>query len=260
MSKNKRGLVAGFFVGLLLFAGYPSLAFAQSSSNNYRVEESYFGVGGGVNSTSPNYQARQSLGSLGVGSASSNNYDAIVGFNTPSEPFLEMYVTGATVDFGVLEAETPAYGAARAEECNCSFSVRSYMTSEYVVVTASQPPQSEGGGHILNAKTTQGTPSTNSSTEEFGINLVDNTTPDIGADPANQPDNTFADGKAANGYSIPNQFKYSIGDIIARSPATAGNPGVGKTDYTISYMAKIGNITPAGNYVMQHDVIVVAVF
>lgn len=240
-------------------AGYSSVANAQSSSPSYRVEESYFGIGGNVDSSSPNYGARQGAGVLGIGSAASNNYDAVAGFNTPSEPFLEVYVTGANVDLGVLEDTTPSYGAAQAGDCNCSFSVRSYLSSDYAVYTMSSTPTNENG-YTLEAKTVQGGLSTSVGQEEFGINLAANTAPLIGATPVNQPDDTFADGQAATGYEAPNQFKYSVGDIIARSPRVIGNPGVGKTDYTITYAAKIKSMTPSGDYKMNHDIVVVASF
>ncbi len=113
---------------------------------------------------------------------------------------------------------------------------------------------------MLAAKTTQGAPSALTSVEEFGINLVLNTSPAIGAAPLNQPDSTFADGKAATGYQNANQYKYNLGDTIASSPATVGNPGVGKTDYTITYMAKVKTLTKAGNYKMNHFVVVVPSF
>ncbi len=244
---------------VLVVTGYPTVAAAQSTSPSYRVEESYFGTGGSVDSTSPNYRARGSAGALGVGSASSNNYDAVAGFNTPSEPFLEVFVTDADVNLGTLSDTTTSSGAAQAGDCNCSFSVRSYLTSDYVVVNAGNTPTNERG-YSLQRKATQGAPSTNIGVEEFGMNVVDNSNPDIGANPKNQPDDTFADGRAETGYQLSNQFKYGIGDIIARSPTVAGNPGVGKTDYTVSYIAKIRSITPAGNYTMKHDIIVVALF
>jgi hypothetical protein len=259
MNKNSKKITGILVSVLMVIAGYPSLVLAQSASDNYRVEESYFGIGGDPGAASDNYGARQSGGSLGAGSAASDDYSAEVGFNTPSEPFLEMYVTSATVDLGDLDDSTPSIAAAQAEDCNCSFSVRSYLSSEYVVVTASQPPTNESGD-TLQAKSSQGAPSGSSSVEEFGINLVDNSSPDVGANPANQPDDSFADGEAATGYEVANQFKYGLGDIVARSPATIGNPGIGKTDYTITYMAKISSITPAGLYEMSHDLIAVATF
>lgn len=229
--------------------------FAQSSSNNYRVEEAYFGTGGEVDISSPNFQGQAGLGSLGVGFTSSANFDAETGFLTPDEIFLEFVVTDATVDLGVLQTDSPSHGAAQGGACNCSFYVRSYVSSGYVVVSASQPPTSEGGA-VLDAKSTTGAPSTDPGVEEFGINLRANTSPaTFGAEPFNDPDGTFADGAIAAGYGTQNQFKYGVDDVIASSPGTVGNQGVGKTDYTVSYIAKRSNITPAGFYSMDHVLI-----
>jgi hypothetical protein len=259
MSKNKSGMFKILMAAVIVVAGYPAAALAQSTSSNYKVEESYFGSGGQVDSNSANYRARQSTGSLGVGDTSSANYRATSGFDTPSEPFLEVTISGGLVSLGTLSDTTPTVSAAQAGSCNCSFSVRSYLSSDYTVVTASQPPTSENGD-VIDSKTTQAIPSTSTGVEEFGMNLVDNSSPNVGSNPVNQPDNSFADGKAASGYEIPNQFKYSLGDIIARSPATIGNQGVGRTDYTITYLAKISRVTPAGNYTMEHVIIVVPSF
>jgi hypothetical protein len=259
MVKNKKILQLFWAVTIALVC-VPGTSFAQSASSNYRIEESYFGTGGEVDASSTNYRARQSAGSLGVGPASSAAYDAAAGFVTPSEPFLEVFVTGATVSFGTLDDLTTSFGSAQAGTCNCSFTVRSYLSSDYVVVTASQPPTNESG-ISLTAKSVLGAPSGSQSVEEFGINLVANTTlGTFGANPVNQPDSTFADGKAEPGYDTPNQFKYNVGDVIARSPATAGNPGIGETDYTISYIAKAKSTSKAGFYVMQHTLVVTPTF
>lgn len=225
--------------------------FAQnSSSTNFQVNEYQFGSGGELENSSTNYKAQTSIGSLGVGRSSSTNYDMEAGFLTPNEPFLELFINASTVDLGTLDTAATGTGSG-------TFWVRTYLSSAYIVQTMSQPPTSEGGA-MLNAKSTLGVPAPG--TEEFGINLVDNTSPDIGADPFNVPDGTFADGEIATGYDTPDQFKYGVGDIIARAAATVGNQAVGRTDYTVSYIANINSITEAGSYTMVHDVVVVATF
>ena len=166
-------------------------------------------------------------------------------------PFLEFVVSGATVDLGVLDSNSTSSGAAQGGACGCSFYVRSYVSSAYVVTTVSAPPTSESGT-ILTAKSAQAVPSVSQSVEEFGINLVANTSLAIGADPNNQPDNTFADGIAATGYDTDGQFKYAQGDIVARSAGTLNTKAWGQTDYTISYIAKSNPLTPAGLYSMDH--------
>lgn len=226
-----------------------SVAAQSSSSNSFRVDEYQFGSGGELDSTSASFRAHSSLGSLGVGRSSSANYDMEAGFITPNEPFLELFINSATIDLGTLDPSSTGYG-------NGTFWVRSYLSSQYIVQTMSQPPTYSG--RTLAAKTTLGAPATG--TEEFGINLVDNATPDLGSNPFNVPDGTFADGQAATGYGTANQFKYGVGDIIARAAATAGNQAVGRTDYTITYMANVSAITPAGTYTMVHDIVAVATY
>jgi hypothetical protein len=93
-------------------------------------------------------------------------------------------------------------------------------------------------------------------TEEFGINLVDNSSPNIGSDPSPQPDGTFATGQAATGYGTQNQFKYNAGDVIAESNGS----GWGLTNYTISYIANISVLTPAGSYSAVQDLVAIATY
>jgi hypothetical protein len=234
---------------VLMCVQVPVLA-QSSSSGSYKVDEYQFGTGANNDLNSASYNANASVGSLGVGRSSSTNYDAEAGFITPNEPFLELFVNNSNIDLGNLDTSATGTGQG-------VFWVRTYLSSAYVVQTMSNPPTSEGG-RVLAAKSTLGVPSPG--TEEFGINLVDNTTPNIGADPLNVPDNTYADGTVNAGYNTPDQFKYGVGDIIAHSAATAGNQAVGRTDYTISYIANVNAITPAGTYVMVHDIVVTGTY
>lgn len=246
----------------------PINVLAQSSSTNYKTEETFFGTGGDVDSTSTNFRSRQSAGALGVGDASSTNFRGSFGNITPSEPFLEMTVSGAAVDLGTLSTSTTSFGAAQGGTCSCSFTVRSYLSSQYSVINFSQPMVNESG-ITMTAKTVQAVPSGSTSVEEFGMNLVANTTlASFGADPKNvrdnnigdTQDNSFADGKAAAGYQTTNQFKWGVGDTIASSPATSGNQGIGQTNYTISYIAKIKDTSAAGNYTLKHVLVAVPVY
>jgi hypothetical protein len=131
--------------------------FAQSSSPNYRVDESAFSSGSNFNANSTNFNASGTAGLNAIGSASSTNFDVVAGLITPDVPFLEFVVTGATVDLGILDATTTSSGEARAGACDCSFFVRSYVSSAYVVTTLSDPPTSESG-EVLDAKATQAVP------------------------------------------------------------------------------------------------------
>jgi hypothetical protein len=229
------------------------VALAQYSSNNYRANEVQFGAGGDNHQSSASYSATVGAGSLGVGRYSSPNYQAYSGFLTPNEPFLEMQIdTASPVSFGTLDPSS-------AKTTQAAFHVRAYIDSGYTVQTMSQPPTYVNGSlsHTLSAMSTLG--SSSPGTEQFGINLVHNTSPaNFGADPSPQPDGTFATGVAAPGYNTANQFKYNVGDIIAKTPS--GSSGWGLTDYTISYIANQGVLTPAGYYTMVQDLVVVATY
>jgi hypothetical protein len=240
-------IVVSMLIGLIAGCLTISPVLAQYSSPNYRVEEAFFGSGGELDASSSNYEARQSAGSLGAGVTSSANFDAFAGFVTPHEPFLAMVVNAATIDLGLLSENSTATGTG-------TFSVRTYLSSQYIVKTMSPPPTNESGS-ILNA---MGFGASTSGTEQFGINLVLNNS--FGADPVNVPDNTFADGGIAPDYGVSDRFKYAVGDTIAQSPNNPGRPGVGQTNYTISYIANTDPVTEAGLYTMEHDIVVVATY
>lgn len=244
------GLVPLF---LIIFGG---VAFAQYSSGNYKANEVLFGSGGDNNQSSANYKAGVSAGALGVGNVSSASYQAYSGFLTPNEPFLELGIDTPVVNLGVIDINSTKSGIA-------AFHVRAYIDSGYTVQTMSQPPIYTSGAqnHTLAAKATLAAPTVG--TEEFGINLVKNTNfcgagCDLGSNPSPQPNGTFATGVAATGYDTAGQFKYNVGDTIAQTPS--GSSGWGETDYTISYIADAGVLTPAGYYTMNHDLVVVATY
>lgn len=223
--------------------------YAQYTSPSYQAEETFFGIGGELESTSTSYKAQSSVGGLGVDAVTGTAYRAFSGFLTPNEPFLEMRINTTNVNLGNLDTTTTKTGTA-------AFHVRSYINGTYSVQTVSQPPRmTSGASHTLTAMGTQG--ASVAGTEQFGINLKANTSPaTFGADPSPQPDGTFAFGQAATGYSTANQFKYVPGDSIAET----GSSGWGLTNYTISYIANITVFTPAGSYSMVHDLVVVATY
>lgn len=244
---KKLSLVALPAVFLLLFS--TTIVRAQYTSPNYKTEETFFGTGGEVESTSPSYKAQSAAGALGVGNPTSTNFQAFSGFLTPNEPFLEMSINTSTVNLGTLDTTVAKTGTA-------AFHVRSYLNGLYTVQTISQPPvMTSGASHTLTGMAAQG--ASVAGTEQFGINLKANTSPaTFGADPSPQPNGTFAFGQAATGYSTANQFKYVAGETIAQTSTT----GWGQTNYMISYIANINVLTPAGSYSMIHDLVVVPTY
>jgi hypothetical protein len=220
-------------------------AFAVSTCSTLYCSSQYsFGSGGDPNLTSGSYKARAQTGDLGVGQTNSTLYTADPGSVTPQEEYLEMVITSASVALGNLLTSTTGTGTA-------SFYIRDYTSSGYIVSTITGTPKY--ASHSLNAMTSGGVSVTN--TEQFGINLVANTSPTtFGAIPAAQPAG-YAYGAATAGYNSPDHYKYNAGDTIATSPK-----GIGQTNFTISYIANISSITPAGNYSVNQILVVTSTY
>lgn len=241
------GVLLGAVGAALLLFGPGHVLAQQSSSSNYSVDEVYFGPGGNVSQCSTSYCAKTSLGSLAVGDTKSSNYDAQAGNNTNREPYLEFIVTGSSTDLGVLSV-------GNATTTQQTFSVKTYLAGGYVVTTESGPPT--GSAPTNHPLATPSSPTVSTpGTEQFGMNLVNNTTAcgspvNFGADPVQKPDSTFSFGAAASGYNTCGKFKYAKGDTVALS-----NKSSGETDYTASYLFNISNVTPSGLYTF-HQVLV----
>lgn len=218
---------------------------AQSSSSNYQVNEVFFGSGGELNACSGSYCAKQSAGELVVGNTSSANYQAQGGFNTDRAAYIECIVGAANINLGTLTATST-------KTATIAFSVKAYLSQGYTVVNASDPPRNTS--HIMQAI---GIPAASvAGSEQFGINLAANTDPTtFGAAPVHVPDATFSNGQVAADYSSSNLYKYAKNDTIAYSTASSSF-----TNYTISYVFNISNLTPGGDYNMQHVLVATATY
>jgi hypothetical protein len=243
------------------------------ASTTYSVDESEIGGSGCVNlptgtstgtyscggsasySLNPNIDdGGSSLGENAVGNSSSASYSTNSGFDTTAQPGLMITVSGTPAGLGVLST-----GAARTAVA--TFSVRDYTSSKYIVQIIGATPAY--AGHNLTAMTTNawGDASANNN-EQFGINLVANTTPNTaGADPVCQTGQTpgpttYCSGVAGSGtgtyglngvggtpYTVGGRYRYVSGETIASGPASSG-----ETDYTITFLANQGPATVAGAY------------
>jgi hypothetical protein len=224
---------------LLAWLCLPIIALAaQSESSNFQVNEVFFGSGGELNAcSSGNYCAKQSAGDLAVGTSSSANYQAHAGFNTDRTPYIQVIVNNTNVDLGTMTASTT-------KTANATFSVKAYLAHGYSVVNASDPPTNNS--YIMKNLTIP--TASSAGTEQFGINLVANTSPTtFGANPTHNPDNTFSFGNIAADYSSANTYKYVKGDTVAYSTSSSS-----ATTYTVSYIFNISNVTPGGQYALHH--------
>lgn len=218
---------------MLSFGG---VAIAQSSSSpNYSIDESFIGPGGVLESNSSNYQTApggQSIGNTGVTPNASTNYRAQSGATTTSDPSLSCVMNTSSLNFGSLSTSV-------ATTATATFSVLNYTSYGYVVQIIGSTPSS--GGHNLTALSANAASSPG--IEQFGINLVDNSSPDVGANPSQVPNSSFSYGAAANNYDTANSFRYVNGETVAMAPESSG-----QTDYTISYLVNVATNTPGGSY------------
>jgi hypothetical protein len=242
-------------VGLAVLLLVPATVLAaqyQSASPSYEVNEVFFGNGGALNDCSATYCAKEAIGETAVGGTSSAHYQAHAGFNTDRSPYLQFIVTGSITNIGVLSTGSTATSTA-------TFSVKNYLSSGYTVVTVSNPPKYNSYTmHALSTPT-----ASSAGTEQFGMNLVQNNCPGtfvncsttLGANPSQNPSSAFSFGVAAAGYNTANLYQYVAGSTIADSTSSSG-----ETDYTISYIYNISNLTPGGTYTFNDVLVATATF
>ena len=235
---------------LVAFSSGAIASASQSSSASYSIDNTFFGSGGTLDDTcSSSYCAKQSLGETAVGASNSASYGIQAGNNTDRDTYLEMKVNSSSTNLGQLSTGQASYTTG-------TFSVKAYLASGYTVVNASPGPT-----YATHTLANIATPNASAvGTEQFGINLVANNAGcgapgTFGADPIQAPDSTFGFGQAAAGYDTCGLFKYNNHDVIAYS-----NSSSGETDYTISYLFNISNVTPAGEYHLNHVLVATATF
>ena len=226
-------------ISLLLFviAITGPAAYAQYSSPSYKVEETIFGAGGELDSSSAGFRARTTAGELGVGNTASANFQAFAGFNTTNDPMLEVVVSGGSFDLGYLDINS-------IKATTATFAVRNYLASGYVVALGGTPPRTSSGNYTINGMATAGASSPGS--DQFGVNLVANNVAPVGPfgdAPTQYPDTSFGFGAPAAGYGTANLFKFVENETIAQSTRSSG-----VTVYTLSMMVNTSKDAPAGYY------------
>jgi hypothetical protein len=216
---------------------------AQSlSSPSYNFNESAVGTGGVIEANSTNYKATNSSGALVVGNSASANYQIESGPTTTDDPALSFSISSGAINFGDFSATTAATTTA-------TFSVTNYTSFGYIVQIIGTPPTN-------GAKTIPALATATASTvgiEQFGINLVANTSPSsVGANPNN---GQFGFGQAAPNYATSNQYRYVSGDTIALAPKSSGT-----TVYTMTYLVNVQPLTSGGQYTSNQTLIVVGTY
>ena len=244
MSRRMVGYLAvGFLVAFIAHqGGLVVKAEAPPTSANYHFDETSITGGGLIESNSTNYRSGSSLGDTAVGESASTNFQTQSGSQTTNDPTLSFIVENADASFSDFSAGATSTATA-------SFSVINYTSFGYVVHIVGTPPSN--GSHTIPALAT--TDSSIPGTEQFGLNLVANTSPtSFGANPDH---GQFGLGSATNDYDDPNMFRFVSGEAIASAPKTSG-----KTTYTISYIVNVGPLTPGGKYEGNQTLIVTGTY
>lgn len=135
--------------------------------------------------------------------------------------------TGSTVSLGTITPSTT--GASTSQ-----IGVSTNASTGYAITVAGNTLTS--GGNTIAALGSQMTSS--QGTAQFGINLRDNATPNIGTDASGSGTAT----PTAN-YNTADQYRFVSGDVIASK-----NSADAHRLFTVSYMANVAGNTPAGNY------------
>jgi len=231
-------ITAAGFIGFVAFVGV-----AQAlQSTNYRFSEPSLGGIGSADTASAGYKALTSGGIIGFGNTKGTDFQVDPGHETTDEPALSFAVASSNVTF-------PTFSATAASTTTSTFAVSNYTSYGYIVQVLGSAPSN--GAHTIAAMSSTG-PSTAGS-EQFGINLVANTSPNsVGLNP---DQGQFGFGVAATNYNTSNNYRYVSGETVAMAPKSSG-----VTIYTMSYMVNVSNITPGGQYSGNQTILCTATF
>ena len=230
-------------MAVFAFAGTTTVLAQNSSSENYRMTETQFGNGSSLESCSGQYCARATIGepTSGISMRSSTaSFEDTLG----SEPMIEVIIDAGQSNLGVLTTEETATKTTVVR-------VRHHLSGGYGLQIVGTPPKY--GEYTLK---TNGVPTASvPGTEQFGINLAANTTPNVGANPLQVPDNQAVFGIVTDNYKTANMFMYASEAVIARSATESG-----RTDYTISMVINVATTTPAGHFAGDFAMIVIPAY
>ena len=205
---------------------------AEMNSVHYKIWADDFSSGGTENSSSTNYGIQDTIGETIILSATSTsaNYGIKAGFR---EMYPDKYITFSlgtpSVSFGTLstsETKTASHTMTIDTNADNGFTI---------TVAGSTLTKGSDTVSAIGAAAAVSTPGT----AQFGLNLVANTTPAVGAGPVG----TAPLGAPAGVYGTANQFAFNSGDTVASAASL-----VKATVFTVSYIANISSAVPAGDY------------
>jgi hypothetical protein len=219
---------------LIIFAIFSiipiTLVHAIMSSDNYNIDADSINMGGSQ-SNSANYKMEDTVGEMGTGESASGSYIMKAGYQAMSgyPPYLSFSITDNTVSLGTLSVSSASTDIA-------AFTVSTNASNGYSVTITGNTLTHANETDDINAIAPSAA-SYSIGTEQFGINLMDNSSPDVGANASG------GSGQASSGYNTENLFKFVSGDTIASSSGFTYT-----TTFTISCLGSISTETGAGDY------------
>lgn len=150
-------------------------------------------------------------------------------------------ISGSSVSLGTLTDSTTGSGT--------SVMAASTNAVSGYAITINGSTLTSGGNTIDAITAGSGSPSSQG-TEQFGVNLRDNTTPNVGSDPTDTTNLTYG-----TGYGTVDSFKFVTGNTVASKSAASNS-----TAYTVSYIANVGGATEPGTYTGTYTYICTATF
>lgn len=156
---------------------------------------------------------------------------------TTIDPYIALTVTGNIVTLTKAGGGNPnfsstGYNNGTANTLEARTNASSGYTLTYLGSTLTSPDLD-----TIDAMSVKGTSSAGS--EQFGLNLKDNATPNTGAEPSG------GTGAPSGDYNTADQYKF-VADTITPMASAAGSTAA--TTYTVSYIANVSDTTEAGAY------------
>ncbi len=164
------------------------------------------------------------------------------------------FCTGTSItgtDCGTATGSSVSLGSLTATSTGSGTSVMAASTNALsgYAITANGTTLTSGG-NTIDAITAGSGATSSQGSEQFGINLKDNATPNVGAEPTDSVNLTLG-----TGYGTVDNYKFITGNTVA-SKSAASNA----TKFTVSYIANIGGATEAGTYTGTYTYICTATF
>lgn len=159
--------------------------------------------------------------------------------------------TSGAIDFNQLFSPTDTATA------TSQMAASTNATSGYSITV--NGPTLTNGGNTITAMNVAG--ASVRGTSQFGMNLVDNATPDVGGPIAPASNGTDLRAIAASGYDTADQFKFESGNTVATSNSTGtGAAPTNSQRYIVTYIVNVPGSQTAGTYTTTLTYVCTALF